>query len=42
MDSGSIQLAMSESMSDESMIGSGGDTLDARQRLAARDLIVCI
>jgi len=40
MDSGSIQLAMSESMSDESMIGSGGDTLEGRQRLAARDLIV--
>jgi len=40
MDSGSMQLAMSESMSDESIIGSGGETLDARQRADdARDLI---
>jgi len=39
IDSGSIQLAMSESMSDESMIGSGGETLDGRKRPDARDLI---
>ena len=39
MDSGSIQLAMSESMSDESMMGSGGETLDGRERPDARDLI---
>jgi len=34
-----MQLAMSESMSDESMMGSGGETLDGRQRADARDLI---